>query len=371
MIKHIIRISKEADRALNDRQIRKQLDTILAGVSTAQRTSKGWELSFTYPSKPWREGLLGETTKEHIYHCEIKGLNNRPKANTKVIESEFENLLLALNSKGKLSHWSVTQVDSKAYDPAKQFGDAVNGDVNYAHIEIPANWNDYFRGLYGLDAHINIIRRSLEAAISSGWRHRFHCALVGPPGCGKSHICQCLKEALGAEAVMEYDATATTAAGAIKDLKEKDQLPRVIVVEEIEKAPDGALSWLLAFLDLRGEIRKATARDKIERETRLLCVATVNDKATFDKVAYGALASRFANTLHFRRPSRELLERILEREIAIIGGDDRWIRPTLDYVIAKNITDPRKVIAIMGCGREQLITRKYQKQLDETSEVVD
>jgi MoxR-like ATPase len=167
---------------------------------------------------------------------------------------------------------------------------------------------------------------------------------------------------------MEYDATATTAAGAIKDLSEREILPRVIVVEEIEKADEKALSFLLALCDLRGEIRKTTARATIQRDTKVLVVATVNDVPLFEKMLAGALASRFANKIWFKRPSRETLSRILVREIRKINGDPAWVSPALDYCEERGVTDPRQVIALALCGRDMLVSGAYQKMLSETSQ---
>jgi MoxR-like ATPase len=166
---------------------------------------------------------------------------------------------------------------------------------------------------------------------------------------------------------MEFDATATTAAGAIKELAEREILPRVLVVEEIEKADEKSLAFLLALCDLRGEIRKTTARATIQRDTKLLVIATVNNVELFQKLQAGALASRFANKIGFSRPSREQLAMILEREVSKIDGDSRWIKPALDYCEERDITDPRQVIALCLCGRDMLITGEYQEMLKDTA----
>jgi MoxR-like ATPase len=211
---------------------------------------------------------------------------------------------------------------------------------------------------------------ALEAGLLSAWNHRFHCALIGPPGCGKSDIAGSFKAALGEEAVLEFDATATTAAGAIKELAEREILPRVLVVEEIEKSDEKALSFLLAVLDLRAEIRKTTARATIQRDTKLFAIATVNNHELFGKLNAGALSSRFSNKIWFKRPSRETLELILQREVQKVSGDFAWISPALDWCDEMCITDPREVITICLCGRDKLITGDYQEMLRQTSEFV-
>jgi MoxR-like ATPase len=240
--------------------------------------------------------------------------------------------------------------------------------IGYSDVNIPDDWDDSFQHLYGLDSHIQRVRTALEAGVNSGWRNRFHAALIGPPGCGKSDICESLKQALGEDAVMKLDATATTAAGAIKELSEREILPRVIVIEEIEKAPEASMSFLLGVLDQRSEIRKVTARQTVQRDTKLLAFATVNDVALFRKLQAGALASRFPNTIFFQRPTRETLALILTREVAKIEGNAEWIGPTLDYCADRDITDPRKVISLCLCGMDGWLDGTYAKMLDDTSE---
>jgi hypothetical protein len=88
----------------------------------------------------------------------------------------------------------------------------------------------------------------------------------------------------------------------------------------------------------------------------------------FNKLNAGALASRFANKIFFKRPSRDQLELILQREITKVDGDFAWIGPALDYCEGQDITDPRTAIAICLCGREQLLTGDYQKMMEDTSE---
>jgi MoxR-like ATPase len=160
-------------------------------------------------------------------------------------------------------------------------------------------------------------------------------------------------------------------AGAQKELAERvdsgQDLPRVLLVEEIEKADEKSLSWLLSLMDLRGEIRKTTARGKINTDTKMICIATVNDVPTFKKIAFGALYSRFSNKIYFRRPDRELLGRILKREVDAIEGKDEWINPTLDLADEIHTTDPREVISLLLCGRDALLDGTFQKEYIYTS----
>ena len=268
-----------------------------------------------------------------------------------------------------LGDWYLTAVDGNAYVVSDDPALSIDGDesMEYAALDMPDDWQTPFEHLYGLDPQIKLIKSRLFAAIDSEWEHRFNCALIGPPGCGKSDIAKSIKAMLGNDAVLEFDATATTGAGAIKELAEREILPRVLIIEEIEKCDQKALNWLLAALDIRGEIRKTTARATIQRDTKVFAIATVNNVKLFESLMSGALASRFTLPIYFKRPSRDVLERILVREIGKVNGDEAWIMPTLNYCEAHDITDPRQVIAICLAGRNMLLDGEYQQLLEDTS----
>jgi hypothetical protein len=119
-------------------------------------------------------------------------------------------------------------------------------------------------------------------------------------------------------------------------------------------------------MDMRGEIRKTTARTQIQRDTKLLVIATVNNYERFKSMNAGALESRFANKLGFSRPSRDQLAMILTREVQKIDGKSEWIKPVLDYVEDHGITDPRQVISLCLCGRDGWLDGSYPSMLADT-----
>jgi hypothetical protein len=86
----------------------------------------------------------------------------------------------------------------------------------------------------------------------------------------------------------------------------------------------------------------------------------------FKSVLEGALASRFGEPIFFPRPGEDVLRKILEREIAKIEGNMKWIDPVLEYAKEANITDPRNIIAICLAGRDGLIKKTYQDKLRKT-----
>lgn len=372
---HIAILSKPAQRALRDKVIANNLEALDTSINTRALQVRGWTVT-PIPGNHGRlyaqkmaYGTLWSGEAEYVYTItvEIKFERDDDK---KPEPQELGAILRTIATRvtqPTFGRWTLTEVDGEPYKPADTSTDE-NGDaVGYAVVDVPDDWDDYFSHLFGLDAQITRILRAIEAGAMSDWNNRYHCALVGPPGCGKSDICQSIKRALGEDAVMEFDATATTAAGAIKDLSEREILPRIILIEEIEKAPEQAMTFLLGVLDLRASIRKTTARATIQRDTKMFAIATVNDIPLFEKLQAGALASRFANRIAFKRPSREQLAMILRREVARIGGDEAWVAPALDYCEEAGINDPRRVTAICLCGREMLLTGEYQKLLTETS----
>jgi hypothetical protein len=374
---HKITFTKPAQRSLRDKVITGNMTALAASINTKSLNVRGWNVDedvreYNGEVASFRQ-LPGNENAEYIYEMYV-AISFYREDGKKPGLNEFESILRTLHNRAgqpAFGKWALASVDGNTYIAPGDDDDIsanVNADlIGYADVNIPEGWDSNFAHLFGRDAHVARIRMALEAAIMSHWSNRFHCALIGPPGCGKSDICGSLKRALGEDAVMEFDATATTAAGAIKELAEREILPRVLVVEEIEKADEKSLAFLLALCDLRGEIRKTTARATIQRDTKLLVIATVNNVELFQKLQAGALASRFANKIGFSRPSREQLAMILEREVSKIDGDSRWIKPALDYCEERDITDPRQVIALCLCGRDMLITGEYQEMLKDTA----
>jgi hypothetical protein len=373
---HTVKFVKPAKRSLRDDVITGNFTALTNSILNKSMTVRGWSITEAVQETEdgvnfyWREES-GEAEFPYVYSAYLHVMFSREdgkKPNADELAS-FIRTMYTRASQPNFGKWTLTQLDGKPYEVSDD--DEVSGNITsemigYVDVDIPENWDEFFAHLFGRDAHIGRIRGAIEAGILSDFNNRFHCALVGPPGCGKSDICRSLQKALGEEAVMEYDATAMTGAGAIKDLAEREILPRILVVEEIEKADEKSLAFLLGLMDMRGEIRKTTARTKIQRDTKLLVIATVNNYEKFKSMNAGALESRFANKLGFSRPSREQLAMILTREVQKISGNADWIKPTLDYCEDHNITDPRQVISLALCGRDGWLDGSYAEMLAET-----
>src|SRR5579859_188106 len=229
---------------------------------------------------------------------------------------------------------------------------------------------NHFQHIYGLGDQVEILMSAVQAAINSDMRNRFHVLLWGEPGCGKTEIVRSLASMLTAYGVtvLSLDATTTTEAGIRRRfLEDRAPVPDVITFEEIEKVPQARLRWLLGIMDDRALLMQANFRNASSREVRALVVATANDLRRLDRMLAGALSSRFQVKLHCPRPSRELLARILAREVDRIGGSRRWVEPALAYCYdTRGISDPRTIIPVCLAGGNELMTGSYQDKLTAT-----
>jgi hypothetical protein len=372
---HHITMTKDSQRQLNEKALRNNVDHIL-GVNTKALGVRGWIVTpncHGLSSINWtQDRLLDDSPNEYRYTLSFTATH---EAGTEPTKTEIRSIAKTMNTRGQNplgGRWSVSAIDGQPYTVTDDGAVlSVKDFVAYSEYEIPEDWDSYFDHLYGLESHIERLRLALEIAQISQFMNRYHVALIGDPGCGKSDICETMVAALGEDSVMKFDATATTAAGAIKQLDEAEIMPRVLVVEEIEKVSAEALSFLLALMDMRGEIRKTTAKKSIVKDTKVIVVATVNNWELFDKMLAGALSSRFANKLWFRRPDKDTIRRILRREVAKLDGDEAWIEPVIDYASEKEITDPRMIAALCLCGRDGWLDGSFYRMLADTDKPQD
>ncbi len=215
---------------------------------------------------------------------------------------------------------------------------------------------------------MSAINRTAELEV----RNRNHSVLFGAAGCGKTSTLAAIESYFGPGAVLKLDGTRTTRAGLEKlFFKELDSIPKIVFMEEIEKADiDGLKVWLGA-LDDRAEIRKVNARSSggpEVKEVRVLFMCTVNNKKVFDSMMSagsgepGALSSRCVNEVFFPRPSTDTLRKILMKEVNTNGGRLEWVDKCLDLAVELNVADPRKVKAFLS-GGDRLLDESYQNDI--------
>lgn len=355
---HRIELNKVSQKTLNREKIKSQLDKIQSRILGGNRKARGWSVRL---APNWDTPVANPSgaivhTASFLLRCQPKRRRSEDS-----VQAEFEKIVKVVAAASNGPGWTISTLDgdkeaAKVYSP--------NAEVTYCDVSLPEDWRKNFGHIYGRDEQIDLVVSSVAAGIRSNWQHRFHTVLVGPPAGGKTEICRSLVNTLGGESCLQYDATATTQAGAIEDLRNRDELPRLLVIEEIEKTDEASLRWLLGVLDDRAEIRKTTFRQDIRRECRMLGIATVNDYPLFLRLMDGALASRFCNPIHCPPPDRGILTRILEREVDAVKGNREWIKPVLDFAEAHGIHDPRRLKSICLCGRDELLNGTYQEKLN-------
>lgn len=138
------------------------------------------------------------------------------------MKQDLDNMIKVIGAAGQGPGWQISLIDGRVAVAGEDR--RLPGPVGYVPVEIPTNWRDAFSHIYERDAQIEIIMSAIEAGIKSDFYDRFHLALIGDPACGKTEVLRTIKTILGEEAVLEYDATATTQAGAIQDLDNRQVL---------------------------------------------------------------------------------------------------------------------------------------------------
>lgn len=228
----------------------------------------------------------------------------------------------------------------------------------------------YYSHLFGLDAQVRVLLSSVQAAADSDMSNRFHSLLYGPPGTGKTDILSSTYKLLQDLNIscLSIDCTSTTEAGMRKLLLDEDEiLPEVILAEEIEKAAH-SFKLLLGIMDDRGTISQLNYRRSASRKVPALVLASANDYEALVKMDSGALLSRFSNEIYCPRPDREILAKILEREIGKVkNGSLSWIEPSLVFCHdERGISDPRMIKRVCLCGKDRLLDGSYQRDLEIT-----
>lgn len=365
---HSVKLQRTCSQHTGEKFIRKHLEYML-GRALAGNRATGWS---AHPKTP----TVVQEGENWIFSTVIsfkKDGGRKPEA----AERQWNQIVHYLAESGKSGKigtypWMVVEVDGKPYTYKSGSEPKVGKEVKNYYDGLNLDKKNYFDHLYNREAQIMICHRAVEAAIKSNFQNRFHTLLHGEPGCGKSDIMESLGNMLGPEneAWIKFDATSMTAAGVIKLLLENDHIPPVMFVEEIEKTDEKSLHFLLGIMDIRGEVRKINFNTGPQaRKIRMVVIATANNTDLLKKVASGAIYSRFANRAYCPRPNRELLNRILTREVKRNNGDPKWIEPTLAYCFDKRkMTDPREIIPVMLQGQDDLFTGSYQEALEQVRE---
>ena len=361
--RYIVTLKREYKNHPNYQSVRETIDYIL-GVAVKNATlKKQWR--FQVFDKPKAVKELGIYTV--IRRVEFQKIGGHRRLE----ETQWEGIYNKLVRSAGWKRWSVESAHApKKIVAAPSVAHVKDDTKDYAPINL--EMADHFSHIFDRESQIRRIMAALRLAKQTQIQKRLHCVLYGPPGCGKSEIITAIGRMTGEEGehYIKFDATSTTQAGAINILLNSQYIAPVLLVEEIEKTHPNDQRWMLGLLDQRAEIRQTNFRvGNRAKNVRVICIATCNDLALFQSVMSGALASRFTHKIKCPRPSREILHKILQREIGhLSNGNPAWIEPALDFAAERKITDPREVISICLSGQNDLLTGQYQDDYRKTTE---
>jgi chromosomal replication initiation ATPase DnaA len=369
---HTVTIQRSCSQRTNDKIIRRHVDFLIERALTGHR-------------KTW-EGTAGKTLVKQsqvvgFWDFTVTLKFERTARKTAHEVKQWADILERLATAGQHTKfnkypWQVL-TDGKATkgSPAPVVVKPIIKDAKDYYDKINTDPGTLFDKFYNREPQIKRALSAIQAAKDSGFNNRFNVVFHGPPGCGKTDLMRTFGRMLGEEneAYTHMDATSMTAAGVAKMLLENDYIPPVLFVEEIEKSDENSLKWLLGVADIRGEIRRTNFRiGNAARNVKMLVVASVNNMKLFRSVMSGALASRFPIDIYCPRPDRETLRRILEREVKKNNGKMEWIEPTLVYCFdQKKWNDPRKLLPVCLCGKDDLLDGSYQKAMEDTATPVE
>lgn len=366
-MKHQLILEKRSLRHLDNGVMKEQLTGIAARAIAGNR-GKVWQLKNRIQVPEAR--INGEG---FVYRTSLTFERVGRKASEDIVDRQWGIIQQMAEGAGRSKGWNIPADHETPTHESKTTTETEptvqQKPKAFTPVKINTDAGQHFAHLYERDSQIALVMSAIQAYVNSNYEDRFHAILYGPPSCGKTEILRSVARMLGEESVLVFDATSTTKAGAERTLLETAEIPPVLIVEEIEKTDEHSLRWLLGVLDHRAELRKITHRSTKSRSVKLLCLATANDIELFRKVMEGSLASRFSHHIYSGRPSREVLKKILLREIERSKGDVAWIDPALDWCLNEEGTnDPRRIITICLCGREKLLDGSYQKHLKATME---
>jgi hypothetical protein len=385
---HAITLVRTISKRSSQEKIEAQIDFILGRALNSNRGS-GWDITARKFYEPkltkdgWKfqcdltlekikgRGRGGET--EYKQWEEIKAMLIQSGRSTKFQDSPWN---ATFSEEPNVASNGDEGEDSDIVDVKTVAGTISDRILDWKDLHVPQELLDSdealaehpaFSDLYDIGPQIRTVLSAIKRAVDTNGASRYHSVLYGEPGCGKTSTLRAVEKLLGPGSVLHLDATSTTKAGIEKlFFSELKEYPKIVFLEEAEKAPEEGLKVWLGALDDRGELRKVNFRQTQVREIQILFFCTANNKRAFDNMMGtgsgepGALSSRCVNEIQFPRPAAHTLRKILEKEIDQKGGKRDWITPCLNLARELNVTDPRKVKAFLT-GGDRLLDGTFQK----------
>lgn len=387
MAKFSVVLERKTTNRINPENIKSQIEFIVTrAISGGNRKSWGWQNIVYKPEGP--------ISKDNQYLYKIKlEFDRKKEVSSDKLNSELvliNEILIKSGASAKFKPaWEVTNLspDWNKNFSTEQKSESNSDVVDFERaltldqIKIPEvliygsddeiESHEAFKGIYGRAKHIRIIASSLKRMIVTNGQKRNHILLYGLPGCAKSHILMGWMKILGNGGYFTINANSATKPGIEKMFLTRFRetgVPPVCFIEEIEKTAESVLSVWLSVLDDRAEVRKINFVNQEKTEAKVLYIATANDKVLFDRLHGGrigfpgALSSRFTKQLYLPRPDREILKRILLRDVQLYGGKSSWVEPCLEIAQELGTNDPRIVLSLLD-GQDRLLDNSYKEDI--------
>jgi hypothetical protein len=379
---HVVKMSRTMTKRTSNEILNKQIDYLVGRALNSSR-GKGWKVKHRRLSEPV------ETSQGWQFVCELGLAKEKGRGIGGEVEyKQWEQIKAMLSQAGNsakfadcpwIASFEKESVSVRVVSDQSEESSITGVKTEAVSDERVLDWSDYhippellesdealaahpaFSDLYDISPQIRTVLSAVQRAVETGGKSRYHSVLFGEPGCGKTSTLRGVEKLFGAGSVLHLDATSTTKAGIEKlFFSDLEQYPRLVFLEEAEKAPEDGLKIWLGALDDRGELRKVNFRQTLVRDIQILFFCTANNKKAFDGMMGtgsgepGALSSRCVNEVYFPRPNEITLRKILDKEIDTKGGDRAWVTPCLELAKELGVADPRKVKAFLTGGKRLL-----------------
>jgi MoxR-like ATPase len=396
VLKFDVTVTRTTQKCLSPEKLKDQLQFI---ASAAQRNSTAnWDVKI--PKRLLSQVESGEGESRQVHYSAVIQVHKERYIDAEAVRRRFDKTLAVMAKAANRKGWQVVSDEAMVLqpsgllavvngsgevmdDPAPRLLDFTNGvpklktkralPPKSPFLEgeplpplTPDVYAKYFKRIYDRESHIRIIYDHLCLAVRTGFKTRHHTLLKGKPACAKTELFLSFIDWLGDSLIEQVDASTMTKAGLERMLLDKandGELKPILIMEEVEKTPIENVSCLIQVMDARGKIQRTNANTVRDgggiADCPIVIWGTCNDEAHLEKFHDGALWSRFSNKLDCYRPDRDLMERILMREVEEIQGKPEWVSPVLRFCydelvqhkkFASDFDDPRFARSLLAGG---------------------
>ena len=294
------------------------------------------------------------------------------------VELEWEHILGLLTKVAAGEDWTLSQpAGAKASEQGiLSSSDSLKPASQRPCFVLPAlseeTRDTYFGDIYERQDQLQELYGALRTHVETAGEVANHAILYGQPGACKTVLCERIRDWLNADGsrptnewVRFVDGTTTTKAGAeqyFRNLVDGDDVPAVLVLDEIEK---NEKSWLLSLLSIMGSgiVTKLNFRTGNYRQRFApFIIGICNDEQSLREFKNESLWSRFTHEIYCPRPTRELAYLImLDIVEKIPGGNKEWAEAAMTFGWDElGQRDVRKIKGNLD-GRETLLDGSWQR----------